>query len=70
MNDPDQTRRHAVASLLRLIDHRIQGHGVNPPFELADIAVDAIATHADVLAIHKGRPAAKVDTAHHFPDAG
>ena len=54
MKDPIETKQHAAAALLRLVDQRIQSNGVNPPFELADIAVDAIALHAHVLATSRG----------------
>ncbi len=53
MKDPIETKQHAAAALLQLIDQRIRSNGVNPPFELADIAVDAIALHAHVLATSK-----------------
>ena len=46
----EETRSPAAIALLRLIDQRVQGNAVNPPFELANIAVDQIAAHAIAVA--------------------
>ena len=42
-------QQQAATALLRLIDQRIRRDGVTPPFELADIAVDAQAELARLV---------------------
>ncbi len=45
MTDLERSRSNATAGLLRLIDYRVHNAGCNPPFELADCAIDAITQH-------------------------
>jgi len=52
-------QQQAATALLRLIDQRIRRDGVNPPFELADIAVDAQAELARLVTLATIREAAE-----------
>ncbi|KKM67551.1 hypothetical protein LCGC14_1469930 [marine sediment metagenome] len=49
MTTIEETQQHAATTLLRLVDQRVRTIAVNPPFELADIAVDAQAELARLV---------------------
>ena len=61
MANHKETQLKASTALLRLLDQRIRSNGVNPPFELANIAVDRIAEHAIALGTKLHQDALEVD---------